>query len=558
MPPIAGAWLAGVLILSGRKAGGLVVLRRLRRRGVTAPDDALREIFARACRTLGFDPARVPLKVSSLAEVPLAMGWLRPVVLFPASLLTGLGPGEIELLLAHELAHIRRGDYLINLLQSAVEIVFFYHPVTWWISRRMRRERENACDDLVTAHSGETLAYAKALLRLETLREPAGKLASAATGGGLLRRIERLAGESPARAGGGPVPVVLAVMAGLGVLALMKAYAATPDKAPATMTEAEAKQKGIAAIIDGHVITIRELKQQWQAVEDSARANLDGEALRKQLEILHNSVLHALVERHLIIDDFRAHGTIPRSATDERIADIIKDQYGGDRAAFLRALAQRGESLDRLRESIEENAIVGYERNKHVDVPAWDYFQQHLELFPQETWIKVSVIAIPWDDGVRFDPNSDNPRRREALQALDQLQHGADFATVADKYKARYFFPDGQSTSWITETGPCSVQLPALWAAVEKLSPGQVSGIFEGGWFYGIARVEERRAAVTAQTPAGRTQETALINGKTKEIEDTWLDGLRAKAQIQTFPAVLAIDDSATLPPGSKPVPAGP
>ena len=106
------------------------------------------------------------------------IGWLRPVILFPASALTGLSAEQLEALLAHELAHIRRYDYLVNLLQTTVETLFFYHPAVWWVSAQVRQEREHCCDDLAVAACGDVLTYARALTALEQLRGSEPQLAA--------------------------------------------------------------------------------------------------------------------------------------------------------------------------------------------------------------------------------------------------------------------------------------------------------------------------------------------------------------------------------------------
>ena len=115
LPGIVSFWLIGVALLTGRKAGGFIVLWRLQRRGIETPSEAMCELCRQACDKIGVDPRRVYLGISTLIEVPMTMGWIRPLILFPATLLSGLSTGEIELLLAHELAHIRRCDYLVNL-----------------------------------------------------------------------------------------------------------------------------------------------------------------------------------------------------------------------------------------------------------------------------------------------------------------------------------------------------------------------------------------------------------------------------------------------------------
>jgi beta-lactamase regulating signal transducer with metallopeptidase domain len=241
VPYVTWAWLAGVMILGARKAGGLVVLSRLRRQGVAEPDDAMMELFRRACARIGVDPRRMCLRISHLVRVPMTMGWLSPIVLFPAALASGLSTGEIELILAHELAHVRRWDYLVNLLQAVVETLFFYHPLTWWISRRMRQERENCCDDLVAEGPQEKLAYARTLLRLEELRAPGETLAAAATGGVLRRRIERLVSE-PASGMAGGITLVLVLLLTLGAGA---AASAAKGQNPAVTNAVVAKAASV-------------------------------------------------------------------------------------------------------------------------------------------------------------------------------------------------------------------------------------------------------------------------------------------------------------------------
>ena len=184
-------WLLGVTILSTR-----LVVTWNRTRGLmasTAPvSTEFENVAARLALALGVDKV-VRLAQSAAVEVPSVAGFLRPVILFPASSLSGLSIRQLEMILAHELAHIRRHDYVVNMLQSVAETLLFYHPAAWWISRQIRIERENCCDDLAVATCGDALEYARALAVLEELREgPA--LAVAANGGSLLDRVKRLIG----------------------------------------------------------------------------------------------------------------------------------------------------------------------------------------------------------------------------------------------------------------------------------------------------------------------------------------------------------------------------
>jgi len=134
----------------------------------------------------------VKLFESCLADVPIVVGYIRPVILIPVGLLTGLPAGQVESILLHELAHIRRYDYLVNMLQTCIESLLFYHPAAWWISRVIRTEREDCCDDLVVALSGDPHQYAVALAALEQNRCAVREAMLAATGGNLVKRIHRL------------------------------------------------------------------------------------------------------------------------------------------------------------------------------------------------------------------------------------------------------------------------------------------------------------------------------------------------------------------------------
>jgi beta-lactamase regulating signal transducer with metallopeptidase domain len=198
LPWVLGLWLAGVAGLSLYHLAGWRWMRRLSRQSLPVG----KTVFAVAqqlCHRLRIGRA-VAFLESSAVSVPMVVGWLRPAVLIPASALTGLSPQQLEAILAHELAHVRRHDYVVNLFQTAIETLLFYHPAVWWISAQIRRERENCCDDLAVAVCGDRLGYARALVDLEGLRS-APQLALAATGGSLSDRVRRLVGapRRPAR-----------------------------------------------------------------------------------------------------------------------------------------------------------------------------------------------------------------------------------------------------------------------------------------------------------------------------------------------------------------------
>ncbi len=222
LPWLVLAWLVGVFIFSLRLLTAWLQVRRLTRVATTALDDVWHRQLAELAHRLGLSrPVR--LLQSALVAVPTVIGWLRPVILLPASCLVGLTAAQLESILAHELAHIRRHDYLVNLLQSVVETFLFYHPAVWWISRQVREEREHCCDDLAVETCGDRLAYARALATLEELRHTPAQLALAAGGAPLLPRIRRLAGQSAPRPQrpAWPVAGVMAIFLILGLTTLL-------------------------------------------------------------------------------------------------------------------------------------------------------------------------------------------------------------------------------------------------------------------------------------------------------------------------------------------------
>jgi beta-lactamase regulating signal transducer with metallopeptidase domain len=219
--PLATTWAAAVCVLGIFQLFRLTLLQRsVRTTSSELPPawESLRSIPAKV-------GVRYPVSivVSTLVDAPATLGWLKPIVLLPASILSGLPVEVVEALVAHELAHVRQWDYLVNLLQAALETLLWWHPAVWWVSGRVRDEREHCCDELAAGVSGGRVKYAKALTALEDLRVRPPQFAMGAKGGSLVARVTRLVG-APAvmrhrRNRGG----VAAVFAAVGLATLMAA-----------------------------------------------------------------------------------------------------------------------------------------------------------------------------------------------------------------------------------------------------------------------------------------------------------------------------------------------
>ena len=184
-------WAVGVTFMTGRLLVEWREIRRLTQLDIEPLTAAWQQRVARLRSSLGVRRA-VSVLQSTRVHVPIVIGWLKPVILVPVGAFAGLTPAQLELILMHELAHIRRNDYLVNLMQVVVETLLFYHPVVRWVSRVLREERENCCDDLVVTNSGDALAYARALTELAGAQSLALQTSVGSDGGKLLSRIKRI------------------------------------------------------------------------------------------------------------------------------------------------------------------------------------------------------------------------------------------------------------------------------------------------------------------------------------------------------------------------------
>ena len=269
LPWVVLVWLLGVAMLSLWNVGGWMSVLRLKTKGTCAVDLRIQEAAVRIARQLSL---RRPIRLlgSTLVDSPLVIGALKPLILLPASLLCQLPPDQLESLLAHELAHILRQDYLVNLLQCAIETLLFYHPAVWWISGQTRVQREYCCDDIAVSLSSDRTVYVKALAAVAGAK--ANLLAPAATGGQLLPRLQRLLGAPTPRAShpsrwltGMAALVFFATL--LTVLAVRShtAIAQTPAKSEADQA-ADAEARAIQAVVKAGGSVQRDAKEKGNPV----------------------------------------------------------------------------------------------------------------------------------------------------------------------------------------------------------------------------------------------------------------------------------------------------
>jgi len=200
-PLIVALWLPGFLFFLLRLATGLHYVQRLRRQQTRLAPEEWQEYLRSLAERIGYSRP-VALLESALVRAPMAFGFFKPLILMPVGMANQLTPAEVEAVLAHELAHLARRDWLFNLLQTLIEAVFYFHPAVWWMAATIRAERENCCDDVAVRLTGNRLAYAKTLARLQDLARVAPAPVPALGLGGsatllrprplLLERIKRI------------------------------------------------------------------------------------------------------------------------------------------------------------------------------------------------------------------------------------------------------------------------------------------------------------------------------------------------------------------------------
>ncbi|XPF93415.1 M56 family metallopeptidase [Colwellia sp. RE-S-Sl-9] len=199
LPYLTVTWLSVISVLSLKLIFELYSVNQLPKQDTLIPDEDLFTRFQNLSQQIGIKKAP-SLMISLNTSVPMAIGWIKPIVLIPVSMLTGLTPTQLDMLMLHELAHIRRYDYFVNFIQSIVEIILFFHPCVLWVSNQMRNEREYCSDDIAVRHCGNPIAYAHTLADTASLcnkhrHHSIPNMAMAASGGDLTQRVLRLVNE---------------------------------------------------------------------------------------------------------------------------------------------------------------------------------------------------------------------------------------------------------------------------------------------------------------------------------------------------------------------------
>lgn len=303
---------------------------------------------------------------------------------------------------------------------------------------------------------------------------------------------------------------------------------------------------GVAAVVNNKVITFSEVRRQVDPIEAQYRELFSGVELVEKVKEARLNALKSLVERELIIQEFNDKGFfIPDNVIEDRIANIVKDQYEGDRAALIRTLQANGISIRQFKTQIREQIVVQAMRGRNVSSAVIvspfqieQYYQDNVRQFVQPDQVKLRMIFLR--KGLftekRIGPDGKeseiDPQRLIMDEILRKVDTGSDFASLARGYSESPQRANGGDMGWVSD----KTLRPELAAVAFKLQPGQNSPIITTDDGYYILMAEDvRRSTVLAMSEVRDSIESTLLQQERERLQQEWLDSLRAKAYIKMF-----------------------
>src|SRR5688500_1770112 len=293
---------------------------------------------------------------------------------------------------------------------------------------------------------------------------------------------------------------------------------------------------GIAAVVNGEVITYSQVRGLSSPRERLLRTQFKGEELEKQIKAAREAALQDLIDRQLIVQSFQKEKyELPDYFVEQRINDIIRDEFGGDRATFIKTLQAQNYSLSEFRKLEKEKIIVGAMRGKNVKpvttmspTKVNEYYQKHKAEFTAKEQVKLRLIMIP----TRAAEGNSAAQKAIAEEILGKLADGAPFDRMAQMYSADATRDSGGDWGWIERR----TLAPQLEKVAFALPAGRVSHVIELGPNYYILKVEEKRGGQTPSLAKLRPEiEKKLMQEEQQRQQEIWLAGLREKAYIRKF-----------------------
>ena len=290
---------------------------------------------------------------------------------------------------------------------------------------------------------------------------------------------------------------------------------------------------GIAAVVNDDVITYFQVRELTGALENSLNANYSGNALSERVKEVRLRALNDLVDRQLILQEFKKiKGQIPPHAIDDRVNGIIREEFGGDKSAFLRTIAAQGFTLDRIRKMEEEKIIVQAMRSREVKNEPMlkpgaveQYYHQHIQDWTTNDEVKLRMLTIS-----HGSKPADN---RKLIQELrDKVIRGADFADLARVYSEDSTQDKGGDWGWIKH-GELS---PEMEQAIFRLATGKVSDVMDMNQAYYVMLVEQKKGGISKPLKELRKEiENHLLQIERQKDQQEWLQRLRKKAYVKIY-----------------------
>lgn len=290
---------------------------------------------------------------------------------------------------------------------------------------------------------------------------------------------------------------------------------------------------GVAAVVNDQVITFSQVRELTGALENSLKANFSGNALLERIKEVRMRAVNDLIDRQLILQEFRKiKGEIPPHAVDDRINSIIREEFGGDKSAFLRTIAAQGFTLARIRKMEEEKIIVQAMRSRETKAEPMispgqveSYYRQRIQDWTTNTEVKLRMIKIV--------PGEEAEKKRKMAQEIrDKLVRGSDFADLARVYSEDSTQDKGGDWGWI-KRGDLN---PEMERVVFNLSTGKVSEIIELNQNFYIMLAEEKKGGISKPLKEVRPEiERQLLQVERQKEQQEWIQRLRKKAYIKIY-----------------------
>lgn len=324
-------------------------------------------------------------------------------------------------------------------------------------------------------------------------------------------------------------PLFAAVLAGTTILASPLSRASRAEEEPRIID-------GIAAIVNGDIITYSQVRGLSTPRERLLRTQYHGEELEKQIQEARKLALKDLIDRQLIVQSFHKEKfELPEHFVDQRIDDIIREDFGGDRNTFIKTLQAQNYSLTEFKKNEMDKIIVSAMRSKNVKrvtavspAKVMDYYKQHRSEFTAKEQVKLRMIMIP----TRAADGNQAAQKAIAEEILGKLADGAPFDRMAQMYSEDATRDSGGDWGWIDR----KTLAPELEKVAFNLPTGRVSHVIELGPNFYILKVEEKRGGETPSFAKMRPEiEKKLIQEEEQKQQELWIAGLRQKAYIRTF-----------------------